>query len=147
VTDELPTSYASQFDVVVRWGETDAAGIAWSPHYFAWFDHATHALFEALGYPPHELLAGGRNSIPILHADARFVRPATFGERITIGTNLAEVRSRSVALEHFGTVDGELVVHGHEIRGFAEVKHGDRTQLQLVPWPDDLALAMMQRQI
>lgn len=144
---ELPATYASQFDIVVRWGETDAAGIAWSPHYFAWFDHATHALFEALGHPPHELLVGGRHSIPVLHADARFARPATFGDRITLGTNIVEVRSRSVALEHHGTVGGELVVHGHEIRGFADVHHGDRTRLTLAPWPADLARAMKERQI
>jgi acyl-CoA thioester hydrolase len=86
--------------IKVRWGETDAMGIVFYPTYLAWFDHATHELFASSGRGLMERLRDDGISVPITECGARFHAPAFAGEELVVTATVAEVRSRSLRVEH-----------------------------------------------
>ncbi len=94
-------SIDARFACEVYWGDCDPAGIIFYPTYFRWFDAATWAFFNAVGYSAKRMRAEGR-SMPLVAADCQFMHPAEQGD-------ICEVRSR---IERFG---GKSFVVTHEV--------------------------------
>ena len=70
------TGAVNRIDIKVRWSEADAAGIAFYPRFFEWFDMATEALFESLEMPWPVLFPRYRVvGVPIVDVGARFASP------------------------------------------------------------------------
>jgi 4-hydroxybenzoyl-CoA thioesterase len=87
--------------VVVEWGHCDPGGIVYFPRYFEWFDGATAALFEDAGLPKAVMLARhGCAGIPVVDLRSRFLKPSTFGDRVTIDSSITAWRRSSFDLHH-----------------------------------------------
>jgi 4-hydroxybenzoyl-CoA thioesterase len=87
--------------VVVEWGHCDPGSIVYFPRYFEWFDGATAAVFEDAGLPKAVLLARyGCAGIPVVELRSRFMKPSTFGDRVTIESSITAWRRSSFDLEH-----------------------------------------------
>ncbi len=64
----------------VHWSDGDAAGIAWFPNYFGWFEDVEEELFAAaLGQSRQSLLDGERFGMPRVEAHIRYEAPVRIG--------------------------------------------------------------------
>jgi acyl-CoA thioester hydrolase len=131
-------------EVQVRFGETDAMGIAWSPNFYGWFDISAHGLFSSIGYGMPALWKRGA-LIPLLESGARFRAPVTFDDVITVRTTVAELRGRTFELSHTIHRDETLIATGHEVRGYARLVEREPVRLELVTLPGDLRRALGER--
>lgn len=122
----------------VRFGETDMAGIVFYPNFFAYFDIATQALFA--GGPidlPAQMKSGGFG-FPIAESGAKFLGPLFYDDEITIVTRVAELRTRSLRLEHEVRRGDALCATGFEARVYGR-KKTDGSGVEVTPIPPDLA--------
>lgn len=70
----------------IHWSDTDAAGIAWFPNYFGWFEDAEEGLYTAvLGRTRQSLLDQLRFGLPRVEATAKYRAPIRAGQTIRIG--------------------------------------------------------------
>lgn len=70
----------------IHWSDTDAAGIAWFPNYFGWFEDAEEELYAAvLGRSRQSLLDELRFGMPRVEASAKYRAPVRAGQLIRIG--------------------------------------------------------------
>jgi 4-hydroxybenzoyl-CoA thioesterase len=127
----------------VEFGDCDPAQIVFYPNFFRWMDAASLHFFEAAGVPPwHRRKAGdGVIGTPIVDVHARFVAPATHGDRIEVETTIAEWRSKSFVLRHLIRRGATLLVEGREIRIFARRHPDDPKRIQAVAAPADIRRA------
>lgn len=134
-------SHVTRF--TVEFGDCDPAQIVFYPNFFRWMDAASLHFFEAAGVPPwHRRNAGdGVIGTPIVDVHARFVAPATHGDRIEVETTIAEWRSKSFVLRHLIRRGATLLVEGREIRIFARRHPDDPMRIQAVATPADIRRA------
>lgn len=72
----------------VHWSDGDAAGIAWFPNYFGWFEDVEEELFvAALGRSRQSLLEEGRLGMPRVEAHIRYEAPVPIGTLLRIGVD------------------------------------------------------------
>ena len=103
--------------VRIEWGDCDPAGIVFNSRYFEIFDAATAALFErALEITKREMLETYKSAgIPLVNTTARFVRPASFGDDVTVASTISFGRS-SFRVEHRVSLKGEPCAEAVETR-------------------------------
>jgi len=85
--------------VRVRYAETDQMGVAWHGEYFAWFEVARTDLLRSRGYTYRQLEEEGLR-LPVVEAQARFLRPAVYDDVLEISTRVSEIRGARVAFEY-----------------------------------------------
>jgi YbgC/YbaW family acyl-CoA thioester hydrolase len=121
----------------VRFGETDMAGIVFYPNFFAYFDIATQALFA--GGPvdvPAQMKASGFG-FPIAESGAKFLAPLSYDDEITIVSRVADLRTRSLRVEHAVYRGDLLCATGFEARVHGR-KKADGSGLEVTPIPPAL---------
>jgi acyl-CoA thioester hydrolase len=85
--------------VRVRYAETDQMGVAWHGEYFAWFEVARTDLLRSRGYTYRQLEEEGLR-LPVVEAQARFLRPAVYDDVLEISTRVSEIRGARVAFAY-----------------------------------------------
>ncbi len=104
-------------EVTLEWGDCDPADIAFYPNYFRWFDAGTHHLFRMAGL---DLGALGRGEpaviVPLLGAEAKFLRPSRYGETIVVESRVESWERKTFRVGHRAFNGGELAVEGVETR-------------------------------
>lgn len=92
------------YETTVRLHDTDAAGVLFFGHLFRHLHDAYESFMASLGYPLPALIAPADDRqplpLPIVHAQADYLRPVRHGERLRLCLTVAEVRTRSFALEY-----------------------------------------------
>ena len=128
--------HTSEF--VVEFGDCDPAQIVHYPNFFRWMDAASRHFFIAAGVPAwHDLEpAEGIIGTPLVDASARFVRPATYGDRLAVETLVAEWRGKSFVMKHVIRRGEDVLVEGTEVRIFARRDPQDPSRIQAVPAPE-----------
>ena len=125
--------------VQVRWGDVDAAGIAFYPRFFEWYDWGSEALFASLGlawpeaFPKYAIVG-----VPIVESGSRFVSPARYGDVLTIRSRVAWVRAKTFRMEHEISVGSRLCATGFEIRAWIARPEAPGAPLHATPIPDDV---------
>jgi acyl-CoA thioester hydrolase len=74
----------------VRYAETDQMGVAYHGNYFAWFEVGRTDLLRGHGMTYKDLEAQDVH-LPVIEAQARFVRPALYDDVLEIRTRVSEV--------------------------------------------------------
>jgi acyl-CoA thioester hydrolase len=92
--------------VRVRYGETDAAGIAHHASFVNWLEVGRVEWLRAMGADYRALERDGY-SLPVVELVLRYVAPARFDDRLLIRTGLADARSRSVTFVYEVVTDEE----------------------------------------
>ncbi len=113
----------------VRYAETDAMGIVHHSAYIVWFEEGRSAWGRAKGLPYNDFeKAGFFLALTELHA--RYACAALYGQRVTVRTRLAEVRSRSLTFtyEIVSADTGQLYVSG-ETQHICVTRDGRPTRL------------------
>ncbi|NMG67340.1 acyl-CoA thioesterase [Azoarcus indigens] len=124
----------------VEFGDCDPAGIVYFPNYFRWMDAASRHYFRAYGLPewreltPHNGIIG----TPLVDTQARFLRPARYGQRIEVRSRISEWRQKSFVMTHSVHRGDELLLECTEVRVFATRHPEDPERIKAVALPEAL---------
>ena len=87
------------YEVRVRYGETDQMGISYYANYFVWFEAARTEYFRALGLIYSEFEKQGI-FLPVAEAHCRYVTPSSYDDVLTIRTVVSQIRQSSIRFEY-----------------------------------------------
>ena len=133
-------SKQSTMTVEIRFGDCDPAGIVFFPRYHRWMDAASLHFFMSHGVPPWHELEHTRGIIgtPLLEHQARFVKSATYGERLSITTQVIEWRAKVFLQRHTVRRGEDLICESTETRIFCMRDTQDRRRIYSIPVPADI---------
>ena len=133
-------SKQSTMNVEIRFGDCDPAGIVFFPRYHRWMDASSLHFFMSHGVPPWHELEHTRGIIgtPLLEHQARFVKSATYGERLSITTQVIEWRAKVFLQRHTVKRGEDLICESTETRIFCMRDTQDRRRIYSIPVPADI---------
>ena len=133
-------SKTTVWEVDVLFGDCDPAGIVFFPNFSKWMDAASLHFFMACGVPPWRELKKTRGIIgtPLLEIHTKFMRTATYGERLQVRTCVEEWRDK-VFIQHHRVMRGDtLLCEGRETRAFCMHPPGEPDRLKAIQVPEDI---------
>lgn len=136
-------SKTTTLEVDVRFGDCDPAGIVFFPQFHRWMDAASLHFFMSCGIPPWHELEHQRGIVgtPLLEHQARFVKSATYGERLQVTTQVTEWRPKVFLQKHVVTRGEDLICESLETRIFVVRDTQDRRCIRAIPVPEDIRAA------
>jgi 4-hydroxybenzoyl-CoA thioesterase len=136
---------STTYSVDVTFGDCDPAGIVFFPNFSRWMDTASLSFFMRCGVPPWRELEKTRGIVgtPLLEINTKFIKSATYGERLVVTTHVEEWRAKVIVQVHRITrarADGgeDLICEGREVRAFVKRDENDRDRLRAIPVPEDI---------
>jgi 4-hydroxybenzoyl-CoA thioesterase len=104
------------YEVEIMFGDCDPAGIVFFPNYSKWMDASSLNFFVKCGVPTWRELVKTTGIIgtPLLEINTKFMRPATYGERIQIHTSIHEWRDKVVIQKHVVMRGDTVLCEGFE---------------------------------
>lgn len=125
------------YKVKVEFGDCDPAQIVYFPNFYRLMDAASHHFFTSCGVAPwreieHTL---GIIGTPLVDAQARFLKPASYGDILQIDSAVTDWRNKSFVMRHQIHRGNDLLVECTEVRVFARRINGDPLQIRAVPVP------------
>ena len=127
----------------IEWGDCDPAKIVYNPRFFDWFDNCTGGLLEAAGFPQRWLFGKlDFAGIPLVESRAKFMKPARFGDVVTIETQAVDIRRSSFDIRHHLFNEGELAIEAFETRVWTSRHPDDPNKMKSAPIPDDIVRAL-----
>ncbi|MEN9780032.1 MAG: acyl-CoA thioesterase [Burkholderiaceae bacterium] len=133
-------SKTTVWEVDVLFGDCDPAGIVFFPNFSKWMDAASLSFFMQCGVPPWRELkkTTGIIGTPLLEIHTKFIRTATYGERLQIHTRVEEWRDK-VFIQHHKVMRGDtLICEGRETRAFVVHPPGEPDRIKAIPVPGDI---------
>ena len=112
--------------VTVRYAETDMMGIVYHANYLPWFEVARTQLLREQGFPYRQLEADGYR-IPVLEVSAKFIRPATYDDTLTITATIREKPLLRIRIDYEVFRGEELLATGQSAHAFCDL-HGRPTR-------------------
>ena len=102
----------------IEWGHCDPAGIVYAPRFLEMFGESTIMLFEkGLGVRKKDMLkTQGVVGFPMVDVSAKFMRPAAYGDNVTLEAEAPEFGNSSFTIKHRLLKDGVVCVEGVEKR-------------------------------
>jgi acyl-CoA thioester hydrolase len=111
----------SRAQVTVRYAETDMMGIVYHGNYLPWFEVARTQLLCEQGFPYRQLEADGYR-VPVLEVAAKFIRPATYDDSLTVVATIREKPLLRIRIEYEVFRGEELLVTGYTTHAFCDLK-------------------------
>jgi 4-hydroxybenzoyl-CoA thioesterase len=127
-------------EIQIEWGDCDPFGIVFFPRYFEYFDACTNALFHrATGITKAEMLRKYKIAgIPLVQARANFYVPSSFGDVVTVESEVTGWGKSSFSVIHQLFRGETLAVEGFEKRVWT-VRVGDHpTDVKSQPVPREI---------
>ena len=121
-------------DVVVRFAETDAQGVAHHAAYLVWFEVTRIEYLRRLGGGYAGLREEGIDALT-LEAYARYLDAARFDDRLTIRARCGDVRGARFRFDYVVERAGERVAEGWTTHGCVSV--GDHRPTRVPAWLAD----------
>ncbi len=128
------------YEVEIMFGDCDPAGIVFFPNYSKWMDASSLNFFVKCGVPTWRELVKTTGIIgtPLLQINTKFMRTATYGERIQVHTSIHEWREKVVIQKHVVMRGDTVLCEGFETRAFC-IKHPeDPDRIKAIPVPADI---------
>jgi 4-hydroxybenzoyl-CoA thioesterase len=125
------------FPVTIQFGDCDPAGIVFYPNFLRWMDSASLHFFAACGVPPWRETERTRGIVgtPLLEVNVRFIRAATYPERIEIHTFVEAWRAKVFVHHHTIKRGDQVLCEGRETRTFVKREDG---RIRSIPIPADI---------
>lgn len=134
---------AFALELPIRFQDVDAAGIIFYPRVLELCHDVYVEFLASVGYPLPEMLKGPF-IIPIRHAEADYLRPLRFGDRVEVAIIAAQTGPRLPPTEvtlgyHISNIEND------EPAAVAQTVHTfvDRRSLERVPIPEGLERAFV----
>jgi 4-hydroxybenzoyl-CoA thioesterase len=117
--------------ILVRFGDLDAAGIAYYPNLVNFLHEAFEDFFRGhVGRPYPEVYAEGIG-FPTVKVEMEFVSPVRYGDHVDVGLMVERIGRSSVQIRYEGSVQGRPVFHARNIAVMVDMK-----TFRPVPLPD-----------
>ncbi len=128
------------YEVEVMFGDCDPAGIVFYPNFSKWMDASSLNFFRQCGVPPWRELLRTRGIVgtPLVEVQVRFIRPASYGDRLQVHTHVAEWRNKVFVHHHSIKRGDDLICHGTETRAFVIHPHDEPDRIKAIPVPEDI---------
>ncbi len=128
-----------RYHVPVEFGDCDPAGIVYFPNFYRWMDAASRHWFVVRGVPTWRdaETRWGVIGTPIVDVQTKFMKPALYGDKLAIETDVVEWRNKSFVQRHRILRGTDLLVEGTEVRVFAARGAGG-AGVRGVPVPDEI---------
>jgi acyl-CoA thioester hydrolase len=84
---------SAEIELQVQFYDLDPLGVVWHGNYARFLEQARCALLETIGYNYDQMRDSGY-AWPVIDMHVRFVRPATFGQRLNVRAELIEWENR-----------------------------------------------------
>jgi len=120
------TDYPFQHSVVVRFGETDAMGIAHHSSYILWLEETRVAFLRALGHPYSSIREEGFD-FTVLEVVTQYRSPARFEDVVSIATRVSDVRGATFQMDYLAMIGDEICLLGATVHGVVD-KNGRATR-------------------
>lgn len=91
--------YVAEVTFYVRYAETDAMGIVHHASYIIYFEEGRSNYARQRGSDYASFERSGRY-LTVAEVSARYLKPAVYGQRITVRCWIAEMRSRGLTFEY-----------------------------------------------
>lgn len=126
--------------ISVEFGDCDPAGIVFFPNFFRWYDAASLHFFRQCGLPAWRETEKTRGIIgtPVVDIQSRFIRPATYGDKLQIVSSIIEWRDKSYVMLHQIKRGEELLTEGRDTRVFAIRDPENPERIRAIPIPEDI---------
>jgi 4-hydroxybenzoyl-CoA thioesterase len=128
------------YDVQVMFGDCDPAGIVFYPNFSKWMDASSLNFFVQCGVQPWRELVKTTGIIgtPLLETHNKFMRPATYGEKLQVHTSVQEWRSKVFVQRHVVMRGDEVLCEGTETRAFCVRLPHDPDRIKAIAVPQDI---------
>jgi 4-hydroxybenzoyl-CoA thioesterase len=125
--------------IEIEWGDCDPAQIVHFPHYFAYFDACTTALFKKAGLSKRQMLNTYQIvGIPMVDVRASFMAPSRFADTVIVESEITEWRRSSFCVRHRLFNKKVLAVECFEIRVWAVLSALDNERIESAPVPKEV---------
>lgn len=125
------SGYSFSTDLVVRFAETDAQGIAHHAEFLVWFELTRIEYLRRFRGGYRTLRDEGVDALT-LEGYVRYRLPARFDDRLTIHARCTDVRGARFRFEYEIERDGEIVADGWTTHACVSV--GDHRPTRVPPW-------------
>jgi len=104
-------------EIRVRYAETDKMGIVHHSNYLIWFEAGRSDLCRARGFSYKEMEEQDKSLMVVAESYVRYKSPAFYEDILTVRTQVAEVRSRSIRFiyEIVREIDSTLLAEGETL--------------------------------
>ena len=104
-------------EIRVRYAETDKMGIVHHSNYLIWFEAGRSELCRARGFSYKEMEDQDNALMVVAESYCRYKSPAFYEDVLTVRTQVAEIRSRSIRFiyEVFRESDETLLAEGETL--------------------------------
>jgi 4-hydroxybenzoyl-CoA thioesterase len=128
------------YEVDVLFGDCDPAGIVFFPNFSKWMDASSLNFFMQCGVAPWRELVKTRGIIgtPLLEIHTRFLRPATYGQRIEVHTSVIEWSAKVFTHRHVIRRGDDILCEGTEKRAFCIRHPDDPERIKAIEVPEDI---------
>ena len=118
-------------EIRVRYAETDKMGIVHHSNYLIWFEAGRSDLCRARGFSYKEMEEQDNALMVVAESYVRYKSPAFYEDVLTVRTQVAEVRSRSIRFiyEIFRNSDETLLAEGETLHLVTD----DNKKVKLIP--------------
>lgn len=111
-----------QTSILVRFGDLDAAGIAYYPRLVNFLHEAFEDFFRGhVGRPYPEVFREGLGC-PTVKLDMEFLSPVHYGDQVQMTVVVEEIRRSSVRIRYEGAVEGRPVFRARNTVVMVEMK-------------------------
>ena len=108
--------------ILVRFGDLDAAGIAYYPRLVNFLHEAFEDFFRGhVGRPYPEVFREGLGC-PTVKLDMEFISPVHYGDQVQMTVVVEEIRRSSVRIRYEGAVEGRPVFRARNTVVMVEMK-------------------------
>jgi 4-hydroxybenzoyl-CoA thioesterase len=108
--------------ILVRFGDLDAAGIAYYPNLVNFLHEAFEDFFAGhVGRPYPEVYREGVG-FPTVKVEMEFLSPVRYGDRVQVGLTVERVGNSSVQIRYAGSVDGRAVFTARNVAVVVDMK-------------------------
>jgi len=119
----------------IGWGDLDAAGIVYYPHYYEWIDTANHLMFDAIGLNHKILLQSRQLQFGLVESRCSYLKPGRYMDKIRVISEIEEIGKKTVTFKSriVGAEDGSILVEGMEKRICIDASNPERMKARDIP--------------
>ncbi|PQA86930.1 acyl-CoA thioesterase [Hyphococcus luteus] len=124
----------------IEWGWCDPAGIVFAPRFIDMFSENTVQMFEFAGLPKKRDMreAMGVVGYPLVDLQARFVRPAAYGDDVIVESAAPDFGRSSFTIAHRILLGDSVCVEGTEKRVWTVYDEVAPGGIKSAPTPEDV---------
>lgn len=104
-------------EIRVRYAETDKMGIVHHSNYYVWFELGRSEYCRAKGFSYLEMEDQANAQLVVAESSCRYKSPAFYEDMLTVRSNVAKVRSRSISFNYqvYRAADDTLIAVGETL--------------------------------